>query len=226
MHIQTLNLLNEFSILVVEDDNLARNAIRQGLKPYCRALYEAKDGIEGLQVFKKNQIDIIITDIYMPGINGFDMMQEILYLKPQQTFIVMTSYSTDQNILNSIHEGACSFLRKPLDIMELHITLLMIKGKMKYTSKSLNSEYRIDYQKETIYHNDQPIFLSHKCNKVFWILCYNIGHLVTYEMFEDYAFDNESINKNTLHNIILRIKRQLSTIIIENIPNEGYILKL
>lgn len=162
----------------------------------------------------------------MPKVNGFDMIKEILKLKPKQLFIIMTSYDTDENLIQSMKEGAYSFLRKPLDIEELQTALVMSLAKVKYTTKKLNENIRIDYQNETIYLNDNPIYLSSKCNQIFWLLCYNINRLVSYSMIEDYVFDDLAVNKNTIHNLILRIKKQLHQIYIENIPNEGYILKI
>lgn len=226
MHLQTLNLLKKLSILLVEDDEIARITIKQDIKPYCKKFFEADDGLSGLEIFKKNQIDVIVTDINMPGINGFDMIKEIVRLKPEQLFIVMTSYDTDQNIIQSIQEGALSFLRKPLDMEDLQTALLMAIGRLKYTTKTLSPTVQIDYQKETIYLNNKPVFLSHNCNKIFWLLCYNTGNLVSYDMFEDYIYNNESVNKSKLHNAIMKIKKLLSSIDIENIANEGYILKV
>lgn len=225
MHQTTLNLLNTFSILVIEDDEIARMMIKQALKPYCESFYEACDGLEGLELFKEHRIDLIVTDIHLPGLNGFEMMKEILTLKPSQLFIVMTSFDTDQNIIHSMHEGACSFLRKPLDIKELQTALLISSSKVTHSLKELSSEINVDYRKELILKNGEPIFLSQKHHKIFWLLCYNQGRLVTYEMFEDYVYAGESINKSVLHVSILRIKQQLGKILIENSVNMGYILK-
>ncbi len=225
MHRQTLNLLKNISVLVIEDDKLARTAIKQGLKPYCKSFFDAKDGLDGLELFKEHPIDIIITDIHMPNLNGFEMIKEILKLKPEQLFIVMTSYDTDQNILNSINEGACNFLRKPLDIEELQTALLLNSGSIKYKKLQLTDEILIDYQSEMIYKDGEAVYLSYKNNKIFWILSFNLNKLVSYELFEDYVYDGRAINKGTLHNAILRIKRQFQSINIENIPNLGYILK-
>lgn len=225
MQLQTLNLLNSVSILVVEDDEIARFTIKQDIKPYCKNFYEAGDGMSGLEIFKNYQIDIIVTDIHLPQINGFDMIKEILKLKPEQLFIVMTSYDTDENLIQSMKGGACSFLRKPLDMEELQTSLVMSLGRVKYTTKTLNEHTDIDYQKEMIYQDKKPIFLSHKNNKIFWLLCYNLNHLVSYSMIEDYVYNNEAVSKSTIHNAILRIKKQLVHVEIENIPNEGYILK-
>lgn len=226
MHVQTLNLLNKLSVLIVEDDDIARMTIKQDIKLYCKNFYEASDGLAGLEVFKENQIDVIITDISMPGINGFDMIEEILRLKPEQLFIIMTSYITDQNLIQSIQDGACSFLHKPLDIEELQKALLMTLGRLKYTTKDLSHNVRIDYQKESIYIDNALVILSFNCNKIFWLLCYNIGHLVSYNMFEDYVYEGECVNKSKLHNAITKIKKQLVGVDIENIANQGYILKI
>jgi len=226
MHLQTLNLLNNISVLIVEDDEIARTTIKQDIKPYCKSFYEAADGLAGLESFKEHHVDVIITDIHMPGINGFDMIEEIIKLKPEQLFIVMTSYDTDQNLIQSMKDGACSFLRKPLDIEDLQTSLVMSLGRIKYTTKSLSEDVKIDYQKNSIYLRNEPVFLSHKGNKIFWLLCYNTEHLVSYDMIEDYVYDGEAVTKSTLHNAILRIKKQLSSVNIENIPNEGYILKI
>lgn len=227
MHLHTLKLLSTISILVVEDDEMTLMAIKQGLKPYCEAFYEAKDGYEGLELFKKHRIDIILTDIHLPEMNGFEMITEILLLKPEQLFIVMTSYDTDQNILSSIQEGACSFLRKPLEIKDIQTTLLLCSGKIKSTIRQITPEIMIDYRKESIYKNNELIFLSQKGHKIFWLLCYNLEKLVSYAMFEDYIYSGESINKGALHTAILRIKQQLGKdVIIENISNQGYMLKI
>lgn len=226
MHANTLKLLSTLSVLVVEDDEMTLMAIKQGLKPYCESFYEAKDGYIGLELFKQHRVDIILTDIHLPEMNGFEMIATILSLKPEQLFIVMTSFDTDQNIMSSIQEGACSFLRKPLDIKDIQTALLLCSGKIKSETRQITPDILVDYRKEAIYKNDELIFLSQKCHKIFWILCYNIDNFVSYEMLEDYVYGGESITKGTLHTAILRTKQQLSKdLIIENIPAQGYRLK-
>ena len=226
MHRSTLNILNPFSLLVVEDDEIARIMIKQGLKPYCETYFEAKDGLEGLELFKKHRIDIIVTDIHMPEINGFEMMKEILTLKPNQLFIVMTSYDTDQNLLCSVQEGACGFIRKPINIKELQTAILMASARVEQGQKTIRPHITLDYRKEVIFKNGEPMFLSHKSHKIFWLLAYNLGRLVSYEMFEDYVYDGEVVSKSVLHVAIQRIKQQLEDITIENIVNSGYTLKV
>ncbi|MDR0665912.1 MAG: response regulator [Campylobacteraceae bacterium] len=226
MHESTLELLNNFSVLVVEDDELTRNMLKRGLKKYFGDFHEAKDGLEGFEVFKKNRADIIVTDIHLPYISGFEMIQEILKLKPKQPFIVITSYNTDQNILKSIQNGAVSFLRKPLiDIQDLQTTLLLtLMPKINQKHTNIGKGVSIDFNREIIYKDNEPLFLSQINNKIFWLLCYNLNMLVTYEMIEDYVYNNESVSKYAIHMSIMRIKKRLG-INIENVIDSGYILK-
>ncbi|MDR1284969.1 MAG: response regulator transcription factor [Campylobacteraceae bacterium] len=226
MRKSTFELLSSFTVLVVEDDSVARAMIKQGLKEYFAAYYEAKNGLEGLEVFKKHKIDIIVVDIHLPLLNGFDMIKEILILKPKQSFVVITSYDTDKNVLSSVHTGALSFLRKPIEIEDLQIALMLaLSKKMKKKQVKIAADVLLDFNKEIVYKNDKPLFLTNISNKVFWLLCYNLNNLVSYEMIEDYAYGGKSMNKNTIHTVILRIKKYLDNINIENVANAGYILR-
>ena len=79
-----LKLLKDLSVLIVEDDEIARELLIGGLKPYCLSVWGAADGLEGLERFKKLAPTIVITDIHMPAMNGFEMMKEMMRIKPAQ----------------------------------------------------------------------------------------------------------------------------------------------
>ncbi|MDR0762515.1 MAG: response regulator [Campylobacteraceae bacterium] len=226
MHKSTLELLKNFSALLVEDDEIARNMLRHGLKEYFGDFYEVKDGLQGFEAFKKNRIDIIITDIQLPYLSGFEMIHEIQKLKPKQLFVVITSYGTDQNILKSIQNGAVSFLHKPImDIQDLQTILLFaLAPKVEQPHVNIGGGVSVDLHREIIYKNNEALFLSQLHNKIFWLLCYNLNMLVTYEMIEDYIYDGESVNRSAIQMSVLRIKKQLG-VNIENIINSGYILR-
>lgn len=219
----TLERLSDFSILVVEDDKVARAMIKQGLKKYFKSFYEADDGLMGLEIFKKHKIDMILTDIHMPNLNGFEMIKYIQAIKPNQNFIIMTSYDNDENLLSSLKQGALNFLRKPLDIIELQTSLLLSLSKFITQKKQISKRILIDFKTEMVYLDEKAVFLSHKNHKIFWLLCYNLNNVVYYEIFEQYLYDEFSIK--ALQMSILRIKKELPSLMLENIQNIGYILK-
>lgn len=219
------DVLKDCSIMVVDDDELTRMAVSGGLKRYCESFYMATDGLDGLDKFKKNRIDLIITDIHMPNLNGFDMMNEILKLKPEQNFIVVTSFDTDENLFESMKKGAISFIKKPIMMENLQTAVVMALFKTEEKIVNLNNDIVINISKEKIYKNEKEIYLSKLENAIFWLLCFNMENIVTYEMIEDYAYDGNSVNIGAIHTVIMRIKKQLNDINLTNVSGSGYVLK-
>lgn len=219
------DVLKDRSIMVVDDDELTRMAVSGGLKRYCENFYTASDGLDGLEKFKKHRIDLIITDIHMPNFNGLDMMNEILKLKPDQTFIVVTSFDTDENLFESMKKGAISFIKKPIMMENLQNAVVMALFKIEDKVIKLNDCIIVNVTKEKIYKNGEEVYLSKLENTIFWLLCFNIENLVSYDMIEDFAYDGNSVKIGTIHTVIMRIKKQLNDINLSNISGSGYVLK-
>ncbi|WP_228568514.1 response regulator transcription factor [Campylobacter sputorum] len=225
MQLSTLKLLENFTIMIVEDDETALSMLELGLKPYCKKLFLARDGLEGLEIFKKNQIDMILTDLHMSNLNGFEMIKIILSIKPSQNFIVMTSYDSDQNFLNTIKYGALNFIRKPLNMLTIQSSLIIALSNIKSEKKQISKRVSVDYSNESIYFDDELVFLSQNNHKIFWLFLYNLNNVVSYELIESYVYNDENFSKKALQMSIKRIKSQLVDIKLENISSIGYILK-
>ncbi|WP_419258800.1 response regulator [Campylobacter fetus] len=220
-----LGKLKGVDILVVEDCDMARTALKLGLKPYCRCYYEASNGYEGIEIFKNHKIDIIITDIHMPLLNGLEMIEEIKKIKPQQSFIVITSYDTDENFFRSIKDGAMQFIRKQLVIEDVQNALLLAISKKEDKIFKISSNIRVNLSNETIFDGEKQLFLTNIENKLLWLFCYNINMVVTYDMIEEYVYDSLDVKKGSIHTAVLRLKKHLDGINIENISAKGYILR-
>lgn len=219
-------LLKEISVLVVEDDELTSIAILKGLKEYCKDVYLAKDGISGFNAFKAHKIDVIVTDIHMPNLNGLDMIEDILHLKPTQNFIVVSSFDSDENLLSSFKKGAVSFIKKPISMDYLHHSI--IKSVINKNEKVLNlaDDVKADVLSEKVYKKGSEVYLSRLENSIFWLLCYNVNNLVSYDMIEEYVYSGDSVNLGQIHTAIARIKSKLKGIDISNIQSMGYKLNL
>ncbi|WP_089188692.1 response regulator transcription factor [Campylobacter sputorum] len=151
------DVLQNKSILLVEDDPITLEMISFGLKEHFE-LYVAKDGLEGFEIFKKHNVDMILTDIHMPNLNGLEMIKLILQIKPNQNFIVMTSYDSDKNLLDSIKCGALNFIPKPLDIPTLQRFLLLSLTNLKDELKQISPRVSVNFINEAIFLDNKPIF--------------------------------------------------------------------
>lgn len=221
---KTLEILNTTSILVVEDDDIAREVIKDGLKPYCKAVWSAKDGVDGLEKFTKLSPDIILTDIHMPHMNGFDMMSAISRLKPSQQFIVFTSFDSDDNLIQSLKHGALSLLKKPINMNELYRTLITLAYKNDEKFLQISQNVRADTKKERVFVGETEVFLSYQQHRFFWLLAHNIGNLVSYDMIEEFVYNGESVNKNAIQKLASRLKSELG-VSVKNVFERGYVME-
>lgn len=114
-------ILKNISILYVEDENDVREFTSKLLTSLLRKVYTAKDGQEGLDIYKENHtdIDLIISDINMPRMNGLTMCEKIKEIN-KDIPLVITSAHNDTNFLKkAIEVGVSTYAMKPIDLYQL-----------------------------------------------------------------------------------------------------------
>lgn len=105
------------SILVVDDEAVIRDLCARALKGY--RVLQATDGEEALRLFGKGGIDVILTDVMMPKLNGIDLLRRLKEIEPTLVVIVMTGYAEKEIILNALKADADDFITKPLNLLQL-----------------------------------------------------------------------------------------------------------
>ncbi|MEA3314642.1 MAG: hybrid sensor histidine kinase/response regulator [Campylobacterota bacterium] len=117
-------LLNNFTLLYVEDDDDARDVTSTILRPKVKELFIASNGEEGLELYKQHSPDIVITDIGMPLMNGLDMCKEIKSINYFQLILVITAFNDIATLRSTIDLGIDKYILKPLyDYNKLFSTL-------------------------------------------------------------------------------------------------------
>jgi DNA-binding NtrC family response regulator len=110
-------------ILLVEDEPMLRRVVAMTLKGDGFTVFEAGDGIDALAILRSDQrLDLLLTDVRMPGMNGYQLAGEALALRPGLPVILMTGFSDDE-MPAAIREAAIPTLRKPFDFATLGSSL-------------------------------------------------------------------------------------------------------
>jgi diguanylate cyclase (GGDEF)-like protein len=119
--INNISILKNITILYAEDEKDLREVTHQILKGFTKKQYVAQNGQEGLELFKahENEIDLIITDVNMPVMNGLDMVKEIKKININIPIIVATAFSNKEYLLEAIDIGVDKYVLKPIDIAKL-----------------------------------------------------------------------------------------------------------
>ena len=115
------NLLNKFTLLYVEDDDVIRVELSQLLMGFFSNVLVAKNGKDGLRTYLENQdnIDLILTDINMPVYNGLDMIKKIREFDKKIPVIFATAHSDNEFLIEAIKLKAQEYIVKPIDIRHL-----------------------------------------------------------------------------------------------------------
>lgn len=112
------------TILFVEDDGDVRENASRILKRRSKELFIAKDGADGLEVFNKEKsIDVIITDIQMPVMNGLEMAKQIRETNKKVPIIITTAFTESEYLIQAIKLGVTHYIQKPLQVDDLDAIL-------------------------------------------------------------------------------------------------------
>lgn len=122
------------NILYAEDEEILRRGMLKSLERLFKNVYVAKDGYEGIELFKNHDIDLVMTDINMPNIDGVDMLKSIKELTDNPPpLIVLTAHNESELLIRLIDLEIDKFLLKPVDkqkmIDALYKSCLMINNK-------------------------------------------------------------------------------------------------
>jgi DNA-binding NtrC family response regulator len=102
------------TVLVVEDDKNNLLSLEKIFKRESYRVLTALDGREGLEVVRKHQVDVVLTDLMMPGMGGDDLLQALKTVAPDTEVVLMTAYGTVGTAVEAMKTGAYDFVEKPL----------------------------------------------------------------------------------------------------------------
>lgn len=144
-----------FNILVVEDDKNLRKLITTCLKRENYQTYEATNGMEALEILDKNYIDLMVTDIMMPEMDGYELTRELRNAKYNIPILLITAKSTLSDKKEGFLSGADDYMVKPIDIEEmlLRIEVLLRRAQNANKKKIEIGKLFIDYDQRTIIRN-------------------------------------------------------------------------
>ena len=127
--------LRQLTLLYIEDEKDARDELEEYLNLSFNELYVAKDGEEGLELFKKFNPDIVLTDIAMPKMNGIEMSKKIKEIDSSTPIIVTTAFNDAKYMSEAIDIGIDSYILKPLNLKRIDEKLTQVA---KYLVESMD----------------------------------------------------------------------------------------
>jgi len=162
------------SVLVVDDEPSILQSLKGLLTDEGFAVLTASNGYEALKVMEAETPDIVLLDIWMPGIDGIETLKEIKQNHPQVPVIIITGHGTIETAVNATKIGAFDFIEKPLSIdkviVEIHKALdfMRLEEENRYLRKKALKESSIDGDSPAVVHLKKQIIAAAPSDS--WIL--------------------------------------------------------
>lgn len=129
-------------ILVIDDEKAIRNTLKEILEYEKHRVTLAANGIEGLEIMKKETFDALLLDIKMEGLDGMEVLEQVTQNYPDTPVVMISGHGNVDTAVKAIKMGAFDFIEKPLDLNRLLITIrnAMDKGKLIVETKALRKK--------------------------------------------------------------------------------------
>ncbi|QKE28422.1 two-component system response regulator, OmpR family [Arcobacter acticola] len=227
----------QFNILYVEDDVLFTPKIKYILEKSFKSVLIASNGEEALELFKINKIDLIISDINMPKMDGLTFLKKLRELHNDIPFIFLTARQEANTIIDAIQFDISNYILKPIDLKNF---LSIVDKSVKKSYKKyieiekkyiieIDTEFFWNQKTKTLSKNNLPIKLTKKELLLLELLLnynnkvYSISEIACYLWDEDSGENDYVAN---LKNIISRLRNKIPEINIENVYGLGYMIKI
>lgn len=223
-------------ILVVEDEQRIAELLQKGLEEFGYTVTLAYDGEMGRRLVNTHSYDLIITDVILPHINGFELCKEIRLKQPQVPIIMLTALGTTDDKLDGFDAGADDYMVKPFDLRELNarVTVLL---KRKSKSESLPeveeleyADIKLDINTKTVFRNGKEMKLTPKEFNLLKYMMENAERILTRTEIAEKVWDthfNTGTNFIDVYINYLRTKidKEFDTKLIHTRQGLGFILK-
>lgn len=231
--------MKKIIILLVEDEKTLAFIIADTLLGKGYEVHVAHNGADGLKLFRELHPDILVADVMMPRLDGFEMVRQIRRHDSSTPVLFLTARSAPDDVVEGFELGANDYLKKPFAIQELEIRIRALLGKAYMTSQCVHDmqdykigEYSFTPNSQTLVHvpTGDTIVMSHRESAILKYLCRANGEVVPMRsvLLEIWG-DDDFFNARSFQVFITRLRRYLSKdphVRIVNVRGTGYRLMI
>ena len=222
------------SVLLVEDEQTLAMIIKDTLEGQGFLIHTAADGEEGLRLFFDLRPDVLVADVMMPRMDGFEMVRRIRQCDRRTPVLFLTARSAVNDVVEGFELGANDYLKKPFGMQELIVRIKALAGRACIYQAAEETEqtlyrigcYRLDTRRQLLLYEGVGQELSHRETEILRRLCQNPDCVVNMrDILLDLWGDDSFFNQRSLHVFITKLRHKLAkdeSIRIINVRGIGY----
>ena len=198
------------------------------LKFFFKEVYTANDGYDGVDKYENYLPDIVMTDLKMPNMGGFELISELKNRKSTAFTIIVSAHTDTDLLINAIHNGVDRYIVKPVLEDDLFDTFKAFLEKLDNVMPQiikLKENLSIDIDKSEIILDGKSIHLNKKENMLLKLLCKDLNKTVSYEEIEYQVWGSESMSLSAIRSVVRDLRKKIGQEYIVNVSGVGYRLK-
>ncbi len=231
---QTIPVKCKFSVLLVDDEERILNFLKTKLKTLGYEIFLAGNGVEALEQLREHQPDMVILDVIMPKMDGFQTLKEIRSFSAVPV-IMLSARGDDSDRIKGLGLGADDYLPKPFNPDELVARIGAIRRRLRAADRKntpneiVAQDLRINFDERRIIVRGKEVKMTRIEWRLLEELAGNAGHLMTYYNLMARVWGPEYLNDvQILRTWISRLRQKIeiepgNPVIITMIPKTGYV---
>ena len=222
---------DKIHMLLVEDEQTLADIIADTLGEKEFDVTVAYNGIEGLRRFDERRPDVVVTDIMMPGMDGFSFVDALRRRSANVPILFLSARSAVEDVVHGFETGGNDYLRKPFAMSELVVRVKALVGRTRTAHASPATHCRIgrfefDAGRQTLADGEHTQELSAREAGILELLCEHMDEIVPTQLILQRIWgDDTFFNARSLHVFITRLRRRLAadpSVQIVNARGVGY----
>lgn len=213
--------LKELKILLVEDEESLARLLKEAIGDSFHSFTIAKDGVEGMELFRKIKPDIVITDIMMPHKTGLEMAREIREVNTSIPIIILSAFSEKEKLFGAIDAGVSKYFLKPYHAEDILEYINSITSKIQNRVVKLNECFIFNKTTNSLYKNDKYVALTKNEIKFLTLLLQSKNKTLDETSIKESLWGSEASDER-VRTFIKRLREKTSKNLIKNIKGFGY----
>ncbi len=220
-------------VLLVEDDTFTARSIELILKSEGFVVDATDLGEDGLETGKVHDYDIIILDLMLPDIDGYEVLRRLRAARVKTPILILSGLLEPDQKVKGLDSGADDYLTKPFDMGELIARIHALVRRSKGHSESLirTGDLMVNINTRTVEIDDQPLHLTGKEYGILVLLSLHKGTIVTKEMILNHLYGGmEEPDPKIIDVFICKLRKKIKAAtggddFIETLGGRGYVLR-
>ncbi len=214
-------------ILLLEDEYSLRMSIEEFLNDIGYEVDGYMDGMDAYDAVYEKSYDILLLDVNVPSINGFEMLKKLREDNIKTPAIFLTSMTELDDLKEGYRRGCCDYIRKPFDLQELELRIDQALASISEDDSSvveIGCSITYDMKKSKLMLEDEEIVLRKTEQDMLEVLIKNKNAVVSTQMFQDEVW-GEYVEPATIRVQLNNLRKKLPDEIIQNRRGLGYIIE-